>query len=191
MIAPNGMEPMHTDRLVLRDWDASDVDAYLALHADPHVSYWLAGPLSREQAAASIASMTGINAGQGWGVRAVCLREDGQLIGAAGLQNVKPFMPFSGVEATWRLASSWWGSGYATEAMRTLLPDGFQRLAVDEIVTFTSRSNARSQAVMLRLGFVADPPRDFDHPRLAPNHPLRRHVFFRLPRGSNPMPQAG
>ena len=32
-----------------------------------------------------------------------------------------------------------------------------------------------------RLGFVRDPARDFDHPRLAVGHPLRRHVLYSLP----------
>ena len=178
------MKPILTERLVLRDWVPGDLDALLALHADPQVSYWLAGSLSRDAAAASIESMMRFNAEHGWGVRAVCLTAAGPPIGAAGLQIVKPFMPFTGVEATWRLASRWWGSGFVTEAMRILLLDGFERLPVDEIVTFTSSSNTRSQAVMRRLGFVADPAGDFDHPRLAPGHPLRRHVFYRFDRGS-------
>jgi hypothetical protein len=31
---------------------------------------------------------------------------------------------------------------------------------------------------MRRIGMVADPMRDFDHPRLAEGHPLRRHVVW-------------
>jgi hypothetical protein len=31
---------------------------------------------------------------------------------------------------------------------------------------------------MRRIGMVAEPSRDFDHPRLAQDHPLRPHVTF-------------
>jgi hypothetical protein len=31
---------------------------------------------------------------------------------------------------------------------------------------------------MRRIGMTPDPARDFDHPRLAEDHPLRRHVVF-------------
>jgi hypothetical protein len=31
---------------------------------------------------------------------------------------------------------------------------------------------------MRRIGMAPDPVRDFDHPKLAADHPLRRHVLF-------------
>ena len=31
---------------------------------------------------------------------------------------------------------------------------------------------------MRRIGMQADPARDFDHPRLAADHPLLRHVVY-------------
>ena len=33
---------------------------------------------------------------------------------------------------------------------------------------------------MQRIGMTHDPADDFDHPRLAPGHHLRRHVLYRL-----------
>ena len=33
---------------------------------------------------------------------------------------------------------------------------------------------------MRRLGFVATPERNFDHPSLAEDHPLRPHVTYAL-----------
>ena len=40
--------------------------------------------------------------------------------------------------------------------------------------------NARSQAVMERIGMGRDPAGDFDHPRLPEGSPLRRHVLYRI-----------
>ena len=43
---------------------------------------------------------------------------------------------------------------------------------------YTAATNLASQGVMRRIGMVADPSRDFDHPRLTEDHPLRRHVVY-------------
>ena len=37
-------------------------------------------------------------------------------------------------------------------------------------------------AVMQRIGMTHDTDGDFEHPRVAPGHPLRRHVLFRTRR---------
>lgn len=89
-----------------------------------------------------------------------------------------PFTP--AVEVGWRLARSQWGKGYATEAARAAVTYGFADLGLDEIVSFTTVGNLRSRAVMERLGMTHDPADDFDHPRIEADHPLRRHVLYRL-----------
>jgi RimJ/RimL family protein N-acetyltransferase len=72
--------------------------------------------------------------------------------------------------------------GYATEAARAAIDDGFARLGVNEIVAFTVPANRASRKVMERLGMVHDPAEDFDHLRFPAGHRLRRHVLFRLRR---------
>ena len=84
------------------------------------------------------------------------------------------------VEIGWRLAFPAWGHGYATEAARLAIAEGFAESGLDEIVSFTVPANRRSVAVMKRLGLRADG--EFDHPRLPPGHRLRRHVLYRLAR---------
>ncbi len=120
-------------------------------------------------------------ADHGWGVWAV-LDEGGEVVGAAGLQTVRAGLPYEGVEAAWRLRTEAWGRGYVSLVMPKLLRDGFGRLSLPEIVTCTARSNVRSQAVMRRLGFRRDEARDFDHPALAEDHPLRPHVMYSMPK---------
>jgi ribosomal-protein-alanine N-acetyltransferase len=44
----------------------------------------------------------------------------------------------------------------------------------------TTVANVRSRRVMERLGMRRDPRDDFDHPLLAPGHPIRPHVLYRL-----------
>jgi RimJ/RimL family protein N-acetyltransferase len=92
----------------------------------------------------------------------------------------------SDIEIAWRLARPFWGQGYAAEAARAVLRDGFERVGLETIVAVTSAINGRSRRVMERLGMVHVPEADFDHGALPEGHPLRRHVLYRLSREARP-----
>jgi RimJ/RimL family protein N-acetyltransferase len=119
----------------------------------------------------------------GYGLWAVEVPGEAEFIGFVGLalQNFEAhFTP--AVEVGWRLAQNYWGRGFATEAARAAVADGFDRFGLEEIVSFTVPANVRSVRVMERLGMTRDPADDFDHPRLPVEHQLRRHVLYRLRR---------
>ncbi|HVS44993.1 MAG TPA: GNAT family N-acetyltransferase, partial [Candidatus Dormibacteraeota bacterium] len=102
-------------------------------------------------------------------------------IGFVGLQRVPFEAHFTpAVEVGWRLDPAHWGHGYATEAALACLDLGFGPLGLEEIVSMTTPGNARSWRVMERIGMHRDPADDFDHPRIAEGHPIRRHVVYRL-----------
>jgi RimJ/RimL family protein N-acetyltransferase len=50
------------------------------------------------------------------------------------------------------------------------------------VVSFTVPADQRSRALMERLGLRRDAAGDFSHPRLPAEHPLSRHVLYRLSR---------
>jgi RimJ/RimL family protein N-acetyltransferase len=58
----------------------------------------------------------------------------------------------------------------------------FEKLGLEEIVSFTVPENMRSRRVMEKIGMTHDAWDDFDHPNLPEGHPLRRHVLYRLRR---------
>lgn len=117
----------------------------------------------------------------GFGPYAVEVRHEHTFIGFIGL-NIPDFeAPFTPcVEVAWRLAAEYWGQGLATEGARAVSEYGFQRLGLDEIVAFTVPANTKSRRVMEKLEMKHDSVDDFDHPRLPTDHPLRRHVLYRL-----------
>jgi RimJ/RimL family protein N-acetyltransferase len=82
------------------------------------------------------------------------------------------------VEVGWRLARGHWGRGHATEAARRALRHGFEALGLEEIVSFTTLANARSRAVMVRIGLREDPGRAFEHPKVPIGHPVRPHCLY-------------
>jgi RimJ/RimL family protein N-acetyltransferase len=153
------------------------------LNADDRVTATLAGSLDRAASDAMAARFAESFAQHGFGYWAVELPGGAPLIGALGLSVPgfdAPFMP--AVEIGWRLAFAHWGKGYATEGARAVLDDGFSRVGLEEVVSFTAASNTRSRAVMERLGMRTDPKDDFGHVRLGPAHPLYHHVLYRLRR---------
>jgi len=68
----------------------------------------------------------------------------------------------------------------ATEAALASAHHAFDTVGLEQLVSFTTPQNQRSQAVMARIGMTHDEADDFDHPRLPPGHRLRRHVLYRL-----------
>ncbi|HEY2049530.1 MAG TPA: GNAT family N-acetyltransferase [Caulobacteraceae bacterium] len=174
---------LETERLILRPWRDEDRAPYAQMMADPEVGYWLGGTLTAAQVNAQIDRAVAQLADGGPSMVAVERRSDGVFLGASGLMLVHVSLPLAGeVEIEWRLARAAWGVGYATEAAGEVARYGFGELGLETIVAFTAVSNHRSRAVMERLGFERQPWRDFDHPNLALDHPLRRHVVYALSR---------
>ncbi len=170
---------IETERLILRRWREADREPHAAMMADPQVGDWLGGTETRVQAAAQIDRREDELTRSGWGLLAMERKADGLFIGCAGLRPTHAPLPVApAIEIGWRLARHAWGAGHASEAARALLKDGFTRRRLTEIIAFTAVANLRSQAVMTRLGMTRDPSRDFDHPGLPVDHPLRAHVVY-------------
>ena len=174
------MAELVTDRLRLRQWRDEDLDPFGALNADPEVMRFFPDRLSRAQSDEFARKLRATIDRQGWGLWAVEVAEGPSFIGFVGLSRPSfraHFMP--AVEVGWRLARSSWGNGYATEAASAAVSFGFDRLRLEEIVSFTSAINERSIRVMRRIGMAHDPADDFNHPDV-PDGPLRRHVLYRI-----------
>ena len=172
---------MRTDRLLLRRWREDDVEPFARMNADPVVMEHFPSLLTREQSAAMVERIERHLDAEGFGLWAVEVPAVAPFIGFVGLQRVPFEAHFTpAVEVGWRLDPAHWGHGYATEAALACLDLGFGPLGLEEIVSMTTPGNARSWRVMERIGMHRDPADDFDHPRIAEGHPIRRHVVYRL-----------
>lgn len=180
-ISDRSPPPLRTDRLILRPWRESDREPFAAQNADPEVMRFLIGPLTREQSDAMVDRARSHLAEHGFTFWAVEAPGVAPFIGAVGLLRVRFAASFTpAVEVAWRLHRPYWGQGYATEAARAAIADGFDRVGLDQIVAFTVLSNLASQAVMHRLGMRR--AGEFDHPLVPETSALRRHVLYRLAR---------
>jgi RimJ/RimL family protein N-acetyltransferase len=151
------------------------------MNADSLVMEHFPDRLSRRQSDDLIEKIeTGFEA-NGYGLWALELRETGEFLGFTGLAMTTFDAPFTpAVEIGWRLAPAAWRKGFATEAAQAALAFGFEEAGLAEIVSFTTIANARSLAVMERIGMAHDPDDDFDHPGIPAGHPQRRHVLYRI-----------
>jgi len=164
---------------MLRPLDDRDRDAVFAINGDPRVGDWLAGAQDRAQSDAFVDRVMAHQAEHGFSFWGVAPKASGAVVGLTGLIVMGDDLPPGPcVEVGWRFAPDAWGQGYASEAARAALDWGFANRDLAEIIAITATTNLASQAVMRRVGMAPDPARDFDHPKLAADHPLRRHVLF-------------
>jgi len=156
---------LHTERLTIRPFVASDLDdIHAILNAAfgevPHTERveWLDWTISNYTALARLFQPP-------YGDRAITLTESGMLIGAVGL--VPSFGPFDVVLSDrptglftpemglfWALGEAHRGYGYATEAARALITFAFETLKLKRIVAMTEYDNTPSIRVIERLGMT-------------------------------------
>jgi RimJ/RimL family protein N-acetyltransferase len=172
---------LRTERLILRDWRDEDVTDFAALNADPAVGQFILGPIERAKSDELAATIRADIAKDGWGLWAVEIIGGAPFIGFTGITPIDFEAAFApATEIGWRLARSAWGKGYATEAATAVLAHAFGPLGFESLVSITATINVRSRRVMERIGMRYDPADDFDHPAIAPDHPIARHVLYRI-----------
>jgi RimJ/RimL family protein N-acetyltransferase len=172
---------IETQRLILRAWRETDLPVFAEQNADPFVMRFLGGPLTTEESNAYAARARQHLAETGFCKWAVEAPGVAPFIGAVGLSRVRFEASFTpAVEIAWRLHRRYWGQGYATEAARAAIDDGFARIGLQEIVAITALPNTPSMRVMERLGMTRSI--EFDHPTIPRDSPLSRHILYRLPR---------
>ncbi len=173
------IDRIHTERLILRPWRAADLAPFAEQNADPIVMRFMRGTLDRAESDAYAARCQKHFEENGFCKWAVEAPGVAPFVGAVGLTWVGFEADFTpAVEVAWRLHRTWWGRGYATEAAAAALRDGFERAGLAEIVAMTATINAPSLRVMEKLGMTR--AGEFDHPLVAADSPLRRHVLYRI-----------
>jgi RimJ/RimL family protein N-acetyltransferase len=145
-----------TERLIVRPRALRDLDALLAMDAEPEVMRFIGDgsppdPLThRAELIEPIARDFGFMLGW-WSV----VRQDApdEFLGCVCLV---PLPGHDMVEIGWRFRTRAWGKGYATEAAQRLVHHAFGEAGLDAIVAVVKPQNARSLRVVAKLGLEAD-----------------------------------
>lgn len=177
----NNAEIIQSERLILRPWKHTDLEAFAQLNADPRVMEYFPSMLSQNESDDLAQRISAKLEEQGWGLWAVSIPNIADFIGFIGLARPTFEAHFTpAIEVGWRLAFDHWGKGYATEGAKAALKYGFETLKLEEIVSFTAVQNMRSRRIMEKIGMHHDLNDDFDHPKLPEGHTLRKHVLYRI-----------
>jgi RimJ/RimL family protein N-acetyltransferase len=161
------IDPIRTERLLIRELKPSDREALLAIVQDPDQIRHMLLFLDTEKQLDDFLSMAITSADtqprRQWHV-AVEDATNGHYLGSCALM-VEPDSPSSAELGYWFLREAW-GHGYATEACAAILELGFRRLGFHRVWGKCHTQNAASAKVMAKLG-------------MAYEGTLREHVWLR------------
>jgi [ribosomal protein S5]-alanine N-acetyltransferase len=147
------MQPLETERLILREFVKSDWKAVHEYASDLEVVQYLEwGPNTADE---SLSFLEGTLACQKEKPRrifefAITLKENGKLIGACGIrlhdQNHEQ------ADLGYCFNRQYWGKGYASEASKAVVDFAFKTLGLHRIVATCDTSNLASAAVLRKTG---------------------------------------
>ena len=149
--------PLRTQRLLLRPWADSDLDAALPYYSDPEVvRYLLHEVLDRATLTERIAmrreSIAPTVAGD---VLSLAVEYDGHLVGDLMLR-MKDGDPPATAEIGWVFNPTYAGRGFATEAASALISLGFEHYRLHRIFAMLDPRNDSSTRLCERLGMTRE-----------------------------------
>ena len=145
-----------TERLVLRPFTLADVPQVVLLVNDYDIAamtLMIVHPYHEEMATEWIVTHEDGYLKRELANFAITLREDGDLIGAVGLEIV---MEHVRAGLGYWIGKEFWGKGYATEAAKAVLEFGFDVLKLNRIFGDHFTDNPASGRVLQKIGMVKE-----------------------------------
>lgn len=150
---------IETKRLKFRRFTLDDLPLLIEQRSDPEVNRYLGGTRLQNPAALAKRIEFYISCYDkfGFGSCAMIWKEDGRVIGSAGIQ---PLEDTGEIEVGYTMIKEFWGRGIGTEAARGWLEYGFNEAGLERIVAVAIRENIASRRIMEKLGmkFEKDEP---------------------------------
>lgn len=141
---------IETERLILRQFDEADAEAFYAFNSDPEVMrYTGEPPCESVEVARSMLRAYPDYAKHGYGRWAVVYKPDDRVIGFNGLKYLEDLKE---VDLGYRLLPAYWGLGIATESSLAVVKWGFETLGLDEIIGLVLPQNGGSVRVLEKCG---------------------------------------
>lgn len=154
------IRPMTTDRLILREYEAADEEAYYRLKSDPQTMYYLRDIQlhTRAEAARDLAAVLADRdrADRRFYFFHMELKETHEQVGSIGYTVLDDTPVGRIVNAGYFTYPRFWGHGYVTEALRRLLAFAFTEGGVCRVTTGCLAENVGSERVMQKCGLIRE-----------------------------------
>ena len=146
------MKTIETERLILRAWNAEDVDDLYDYAKNPNVGPhggWK--PHESKTESLEIMQTLFINKYDSW---AIVYKENGRVIGSIGYELDTKRQDINCKELGYAMGEDYWGKGIMTEAAKAVIRHGFEELELDMVSIYRNPQNERSGRVIEKCGFV-------------------------------------
>jgi [ribosomal protein S5]-alanine N-acetyltransferase len=147
---------LETERLILRELQLSDADAFFAMDSNPNVHRFLwQKPVEKiEETMHTIEFVHKQYQDNGIGRFAIVLKDTNEFLGWAGLkyntETVNNKINF--YDIGYRLDEKYWGKGYASEASFKWLYYAFETLKIESIFAGAHAENIASNKILQKIG---------------------------------------
>lgn len=146
------MQSRETQRLTLRAFAQSDVDALYAIQGDREYMRFTHWSQSREACAAWLQQYVDAEPDVGYAPWTIVHRADARIVGWGGL-NIDPNAQEWGPEVSYFIHADYQGIGLATELVLASIEFGFVDLQLPTIGAFARPQNSGSARVLIKCGF--------------------------------------
>lgn len=145
---------LHTERLYLRKMDPSDSPSLFRIWSDPDVTEFMnIDQFTDESQAREMIQFLNNLSDEDQAIRFTIIeKESGQIIGSGGYNFLD--MEHAKAEIGYDIAKDYWGKGYATEAVGTLLEYAFSALSLNRVEAKVEPQNVSSIKVLQKLRFT-------------------------------------
>lgn len=142
---------LETERLLIRQFEFSDLDKLIEIRTNPAVYKYLGGIERQNPEALAKRLQFYIDCYEkyGFGMCAMIWKKSGEMIGASGIQ---PLEETGEIEVGYSLSPDYWRKGIGYECAKVWLEFGFKEKGLERIVAIADKENKGSWRIMEKCG---------------------------------------
>lgn len=167
-----------SERLGFRNWTSTDVDKMHEINSDEKVMEFFPGIPTKGQTTEFVELMINQFDDKGFCYFAVDKLDDNEFIGFIGLSEQiyeADFTPC--VDIGWRIKSSVWNKGFASEGAKKYLDYALNELKLENVYSIAPKINIKSEHIMTKIGLQKQ--YEFEHSLLTINDRLKTCVLYK------------
>lgn len=167
-----------SDRLGFRNWETTDIDKMYEINSDKKVMEFFPSILTKEQTTEFVERMKTQFKDKGFCYFAVEKLEGNEFIGFIGLSEQTYKADFTPcVDIGWRIKSSEWNKGFASEGAKKCLDYALNELKLEDVYSIAPKVNTKSEHIMTKIGLKKQ--YEFEHSLLTNNNRLKTCVLYK------------